>query len=104
MQRMIGSVLAVAEKAGVTSLAMPLLGCGLAAWPIPLAAKAIIQEVLNMAETGSVITTVKVRIYGSTSSADCRQHVKTAPLLLIWARSLPGLPCFSCVCTGLCPP
>lgn len=71
MQRMISSVLAVAEKAGFTSLAMPLLGCGLAGWPIPLAAKAIIQEVLNMAETGSIIATVQVRIYGIIVSADC---------------------------------
>ena len=62
MQRMIRSVLATAIRAGVTSLAMPLLGCGVARWLMPLVAKATIQEVLKLAEDTSVTTTVKVSV------------------------------------------
>lgn len=69
MQRMICSVLDVARKAGVTSLAMPLLGCGVAGWRIPLVAKAAIKEVLNMAKDGSITGTVKVSVFGMTAVA-----------------------------------
>lgn len=69
MQRMIRSVLDVAKKAGVTSVALPLLGCGVAGWQIPLVAKATIKEVLNMAKNGSITGTVKVSVFGMTRIA-----------------------------------
>ena len=75
MQRTICSVLDVAKKAGVTSLAMPLLGCGVAGLQIPLVAEATIKEVLNMAKNGSTTGTVKVSVFGVTRIASWHQHI-----------------------------
>lgn len=66
MQGMIRSVLAVARKARVRAPAMPLLGCGLAAWPTQLAARAHVKEVLEMGARGLTGDTVKVGAPGVT--------------------------------------
>lgn len=60
MQCTIHSVLAVATQAGVTSLALPLLGCGLAKWPTELAARAHVQAVFAAAATNLIGTALKV--------------------------------------------
>ena len=58
MKRMLCSVLDTAGKARLTSLAMPLLGCGVAGWLIPLVAKATVEQVLK--ESSVVASTLKV--------------------------------------------
>lgn len=61
MQRLICSVLDIAEKARLTSLALPLLGCGAAGWLMPLVAKATIKLLLT--ENSMVTSTVKVGVF-----------------------------------------
>ena len=67
MRRMVWSVLDVAAQARVTSVALPLLGAGIAGWPIAVAAKAHIEEVLEMAEQDLAGSSLKVGLYFSCS-------------------------------------
>ena len=64
MHAMIHSVLALATKARVTSLALPLLGAGQAKWPTQLAARAHVTAVLAAAATNLIGSTLKVRVPG----------------------------------------
>lgn len=50
MQSMLQAVFDIAAKAGVITIAMPLLGAGLAQWPIHLTAAAHIAKVLEVAQ------------------------------------------------------
>ncbi|KAL3158168.1 hypothetical protein ABBQ32_011758 [Trebouxia sp. C0010 RCD-2024] len=68
MQCTIHSVLAVATQAGVTSLALPLLGCGLAKWPTELAARAHVQAVFAAAATNLIGTALKKVVFTDLSS------------------------------------
>lgn len=61
MKRLICSVLDIAGKARLTSIAMPLLGCGVAGWLIPLVAKATIKQLL--AESNVITSTLKVGVF-----------------------------------------
>lgn len=60
MQSVVQAVLSAAAKAGITTLAMPLLGAGLARWPM-LVAKAQVAEVLQAAHHRSGGTRLQVR-------------------------------------------
>lgn len=60
MQSMVQAVLDVAAQAGVTAIAMPLLGAGKAQWPVRLAAKAHAAKILNAAYCQSGGTRLKV--------------------------------------------
>ncbi|KAL3136737.1 hypothetical protein ABBQ38_005454 [Trebouxia sp. C0009 RCD-2024] len=68
MQCTIHSVLATATKALVTSLAMPLLGGGLAKWPTQLAARAQVKAVFAAAATNLIGTSLKKVVFTDLSS------------------------------------
>lgn len=65
MQSMVQAVLDVAAQAGVTTLAMPLLGAGLAQWPVVPTAKAHVAKVLAAAYCRPGGTRLKVRSFAS---------------------------------------
>ena len=71
MQSMFQAVLSAAAKAGITTLAMPLLGAGLARWPMLVAAKAQVAEVLQAAHHRSGGTRLQVRSASLPHSWDC---------------------------------
>ena len=80
MQSMVQAILTVAADAKVDSIALPLLGCGQAGWPIALAAKAQIAELVEAALTGSAGSTLKVSLH--TANANDFAHIAHAHVKL----------------------
>ena len=80
MRSMVEAVLDVAAQAGVTTLAMPLLGAGLAQWPVLAAAKAHVAEVLETAYYKPEGTRLEVSVcdsYHRHQPAQTLEHAMT---------------------------
>ena len=61
------SVLQAAAEDGMQSVAMPLIGCGNAGWPIKLAAQINVEQVLDFLSTDGKTSTLKVLHYAPLS-------------------------------------